>query len=369
VGPRSQLRRLAAIAVVTLALGGAGLAAFRADSGQDAPDAAAARVIAAAKTHLGDKYVWGATGPDTWDCSGLTSTLWREVGGVPSIPRVSQGQAAWAIPVAAEDALPGDLVFFDAPVTHVALYLGAGRVIDASSARGGVVTRDVWSGGEVSYGRVPRPTAPPVRVVRASRPVAMAQRAPRIRVKEDGKLNAVPGLGSRSRHPARPAAARFAALARRAVGAGYSARGKGPAYDAGGLVAATWRRAGGSALPATPAALELRTTRVRVRDVVEGDLVFYGSPAVHVGIYVGGGRMVDASRVLHQVVLRAVFASDTVRFGRILPVAKRAVRTAPARRKAQGAKLGRKQRVRQPAVKPAHPTRKRSARRRTSPTG
>jgi peptidoglycan DL-endopeptidase CwlO len=50
-----------------------------------------------------------------------------------------------------------------------------------------------------------------------------------------------------------------------------------------------------------------------------GDLVFYGKPAVHVGVYVGGGRMVDASRLLGRVVRRQVFASETVRFGRLLP--------------------------------------------------
>jgi cell wall-associated NlpC family hydrolase len=306
---------------------------------------------------------------------------------VPSIPRVSQGQAAWAIPIAGDDALPGDLVFFDNPVSHVALYLGHGRVIDASSAHGSVLIRDVWTSGDVSYGRVPRPTAPAVRVVRASRPVGLATqpRAP-IRVKEDGRLNAVPPLGYVGRHQARPVAARFAALARRAIGAKYSARGRGPAYDAGGLVAATWRQAGGKALPATPAALELRTTRVRVRDVLPGDLVFYGSPAVHVGIYIGGGRMVDASRVLYRVVSRPVFRSDTVRFARIAPAARRVV-AKPAKkslkkskksvkksvqkivkksagkatppRKTTGAKRGPKQPARPPVVKSAHPPRKR----------
>lgn len=346
-------RRLAAVAAMALAVGSAGLAALTTDPGQDAPDGASRRVIAAAKTHLGEAYAWGGTGPDTWDCSGLTSTLWREVGGVSSIPRVSQAQAAWAIPVAAEDARPGDLVFFDQPVSHVSLYLGHGRVIDASSARGQVVIREVWTTAEVSYGRVPRPTAPPVRVVRASRGVTVGQSVGPALVKADGKFNAVPPLGFVSRQPPRPVAVRFAALARRAVGSRYSARGRGPAYDAGGLVALSWRRAGGGTLPTTVASLERRTKRVRVRDVAPGDLVFYGSPAVHVGVYVGGGRMVDASRVLYRVVLRPVFRSDTVRFARIVPAVKRAAAAPPPRRKAPGAKPVQKRPARHPVPKPA----------------
>lgn len=334
----SIARRLTALAVTAAALGASGLAAFSANSGERAPDDAAARVIAAAKEQLGDPYEWGGAGPDSWDCSGLTSTLWREVGGVDSIPRVSYAQAAWAIPVTAADALPGDLVFFDDPVSHVSLYLGDGRIIDGSSSRGGVVIRALWPAETLSYGRVPRPTMPPVRVVRGSRgalrapPVKAAGKSRRpALVKEDGRLNAVPPLGAVSRRPLRPSAARLRAFALTSVGAPYAARGRGPSYDAGGLVSATWRRAGGGVLPTTAAALELRTTRVRVRDVLAGDFVFYGSPAVHVGIYIGAGRMVDASRALGKVVLRPVFQSDTVRFARLTPARRRTLaRRAPA---------------------------------------
>lgn len=330
----SIARRLAALAVTAAALAASGLAAFSADSGPQAPDDASARVIAAAKEQLGDPYEWGAAGPDRWDCSGLTSTLWREVGGVHSIPRVSYAQAAWAIPVAAADALPGDLVFFDNPVSHVSLYLGEGKVIDGSSSRGEVVIRAVWPAEMVSYGRVPRPTMTPVRVVRGSRgalrapPVKVAGTRRPAAVTEDGRLNAVPPLGAVSRRPLRPPVARLRAFALASVGAPYAARGRGPSYDAGGLVSATWRRAGGGILPTTAAALEMRTTRVRVRDVVPGDFVFYGSPAMHVGIYIGAGRMVDASRALGKVVQRPVFRSDTVRFARLTP----ARRTPLARR-------------------------------------
>lgn len=362
---RSISRRLAALAVTAAALAASGLAAFPADSGLRAPDEAAARVIAAAKEQLGDPYEWGGSGPDSWDCSGLTSTLWREVGGVSGIPRVSHAQAAWAIPVAAADALPGDLVFFDNPVSHVSLYLGGGQVIDGSSSRGGVVIRPVWPAEMISYGRVPRPTMPAVRVVRGARgalraparvkrPAAAPRRSVPLLVAKDGRLNAVPPLGIRETRPLRPSAVRLTRLAVASVGSPYAVRGRGPSYDAGGLVSATWRRAGAGALPTTAAALELRTTRVRVRDAAPGDFVFYGSPAVHVGIYVGGGRMVDASRVLRKVVLRPVFRSDTVRFARLT--------AAPRRPAARVAGTRRTPTVRKPAVtRSVAPTKKKAA--------
>ncbi|MEO6712226.1 MAG: NlpC/P60 family protein [Mycobacteriales bacterium] len=364
---RAQRRRLAAVGAMIVAVAGVGSAAL-APTSADGPDGAARRVLAAAKRHLGDAYEWGGSGPKTWDCSGLTSTLWREVGGVDSIPRTSRDQAAWAIPLAKEDAVPGDLVFFDQPVTHVALYLGGGKMLDASSSHGEVIIREVWESGVVSYGRVPRPTAPAVRVVRASRGVQPGRIPSAPQIVEDGRLNAVPPLGFVSRHVPRPVAVRSVDLAKRLVGSKYAAGGKGPTYDAAGFVHGVWHRAGGGVLPPTAAALELRTRRVRVSDVIPGDLVFYGSPAVHVGVYVGDGMMVDASRVLRKVVLRRVFASDTVRFARIVS---KAVRATPAKkpatkpaakpamkppRKAPGATKARPRPARPPATKVRPPT-------------
>jgi len=95
---------------------------------------AASAAIAAAWTRQGLPYVWGATGPSTFDCSGLTQWAYRQAG--TAIPRTSRQQYA-ALPKVALDALqPGDLVFYatgDDPSTihHVALYLGGGRVLHA----------------------------------------------------------------------------------------------------------------------------------------------------------------------------------------------------------------------------------------------
>ncbi|GAA2909861.1 hypothetical protein GCM10020221_02270 [Streptomyces thioluteus] len=86
---------------------------------------------------LGKPYVWGAAGPASFDCSGLTSQAWAHAGS--AIPRTSQEQ--WrSLPKVPLDRLrPGDLVVYNRDATHVALYIGAGRVIQAP--RPGTVVR------------------------------------------------------------------------------------------------------------------------------------------------------------------------------------------------------------------------------------
>ncbi|MGI4896547.1 MAG: C40 family peptidase [Janthinobacterium lividum] len=90
--------------------------------------------IAAAGTRRGLDYVWGATGPTTFDCSGLTQWAYAQAG--VSIPRTSRQQFA-GLPKVSLDALqPGDLVFYasgsdPSSIHHVALYLGGGKVLHA----------------------------------------------------------------------------------------------------------------------------------------------------------------------------------------------------------------------------------------------
>ncbi len=93
---------------------------------------------------LGKRYVWGATGPSTYDCSGLMLRAYQAAG-VTTIPRVSQAQQIWATPVSALEAQPGDLVFFGTPAYHVGVYIGGGLMINAPYT-GTVVRIDkVWS--------------------------------------------------------------------------------------------------------------------------------------------------------------------------------------------------------------------------------
>lgn len=94
-----------------------------------APDTAAGIAVAAALTRRGLPYVWGATGPDSFDCSGLMLWAWAQAG--VSIPRTSSEQST--LPEVPLDQLqPGDLVTFYSPVSHVGMYIGNGLVLHAS---------------------------------------------------------------------------------------------------------------------------------------------------------------------------------------------------------------------------------------------
>lgn len=90
----------------------------------------ASRALAAAETKLGHPYVWGATGPNSFDCSGLVVWAYHQVG--VTLPRTSAAQSSAGIPVPRADLQPGDLVFFYNPVTHVGIYLGNDLMLDAS---------------------------------------------------------------------------------------------------------------------------------------------------------------------------------------------------------------------------------------------
>jgi len=96
-----------------------------------------------AKSLLGIKYVWGATGPSTYDCSGFTQKVYRDAG--INIPRVSRDQAQVGQYVSFNALRRGDMVFFDThkrrsgKVSHVGIYLGNNNFIHASSAAKKVV--------------------------------------------------------------------------------------------------------------------------------------------------------------------------------------------------------------------------------------
>ncbi|HEV7653580.1 MAG TPA: C40 family peptidase [Mycobacteriales bacterium] len=89
----------------------------------------AATAIAVARSKLGSPYVWAASGPSTFDCSGLTMYAWAAAG--VSLPHSSQLQFSTGRQVSASSLQPGDLVFYGSPIHHVALYVGGGQVIHA----------------------------------------------------------------------------------------------------------------------------------------------------------------------------------------------------------------------------------------------
>ncbi|MFG1669488.1 NlpC/P60 family protein [Streptomyces sp. Y7] len=95
----------------------------------DKPSSQGARAIRYAKRQLGKPYKWGAEGPKSYDCSGLTSKAWADAG--TRIPRTSQEQWARLDRVPLTELRPGDLVIYFPDATHVALYLGKGKVVQA----------------------------------------------------------------------------------------------------------------------------------------------------------------------------------------------------------------------------------------------
>ncbi len=102
------------------------------------------KVAKYAKAKLGHKYVWGATGPQNFDCSGFTKEVFQETTGI-KIPRVSRDQAKVGEYIKYKDLKEGDMVFFDThkhylgKVNHVGIYLKDGKFIHASSAKKRVI--------------------------------------------------------------------------------------------------------------------------------------------------------------------------------------------------------------------------------------
>jgi cell wall-associated NlpC family hydrolase len=92
----------------------------------------AATAVAAAKSKLGSPYVWAASGPSSFDCSGLTMWAWAQAG--VSLPHSSSMQYSSGSKVSVSSLQPGDLVFYGSPIHHVALYVGGGQVIHAPQA-------------------------------------------------------------------------------------------------------------------------------------------------------------------------------------------------------------------------------------------
>lgn len=88
----------------------------------------AAMAVAYVKAKIGKPYVYGATGPNTFDCSGLTQAAWRAAG--VKIPRTSQAQLAGLTRVSPSSVRPGDIVVYKGG-GHVGLYVGGGQIVEA----------------------------------------------------------------------------------------------------------------------------------------------------------------------------------------------------------------------------------------------
>ncbi len=114
---------------VTTAVAGRSLDAPSVDELPVAPGSSAAVAIAAALAQVGDRYVAGGTGPNAFDCSGLTSYAYSSAG--VSLPHSSRAQSTLGRQVSRSELQPGDLVFYYSPISHVALYIGNGMIVHA----------------------------------------------------------------------------------------------------------------------------------------------------------------------------------------------------------------------------------------------
>lgn len=121
----------------------------QADSSDDKGRDRAEKAVAAALSRLGMPYVYGSGGPSTFDCSGLTSWAWKQAG--VTIPRTSSGQAGLkSVPL--DELQPGDLVTYYSPVHHVAMYIGNGQIVHASTEGKPVFVTSLYRGGPYPTG-------------------------------------------------------------------------------------------------------------------------------------------------------------------------------------------------------------------------
>ena len=91
----------------------------------------AAAAVEFAMAQVGDAYVYGAAGPNSWDCSGLTMGAYGAAG--VSLPHSSSAQAGMGSAVSTSAMSPGDLVFYYSPISHVGIYIGNGQLVHAAN--------------------------------------------------------------------------------------------------------------------------------------------------------------------------------------------------------------------------------------------
>ncbi|MGN9812711.1 NlpC/P60 family protein [Micromonospora sp. BQ11] len=127
--------------------------ASRSDSARDAPSVAGSAGVAVRYAYgaLGKPYVWGADGPNGYDCSGLTSAAWRAAG--KSLPHNTRMQWGVVAHISRSELRPGDLVFYS-NLGHMAIYVGSGQVIHAPTFGRNVEKRSIDLMTPYGYGRV-----------------------------------------------------------------------------------------------------------------------------------------------------------------------------------------------------------------------
>ncbi|MGW1164520.1 C40 family peptidase [Streptomyces sp. NPDC002550] len=115
----------------------------------------AAKAIAFARAQIGKPCVWGATGPDSYDCSSLTQAAWKAAG--VQLPRAAYQQALAGAPVTLAGIEPGDLVLFFDDDRHVGLHVGGGMMVHAPGPGASIREESVYGAGESAIHRIVRP--------------------------------------------------------------------------------------------------------------------------------------------------------------------------------------------------------------------
>ena len=120
-------------------------------------------VLNLAAKQIGKPYVWGAEGPSSFDCSGLTYYVYKNAAGI-TLPRTSSEQSKYGTTVSKSNLKAGDLLFFDTSgsnngvVSHVGIYVGGGEMIHASSSSNKIVQVTIessyWNNAYVTAKRV-----------------------------------------------------------------------------------------------------------------------------------------------------------------------------------------------------------------------
>jgi len=137
--------------------------AYAAAYGYVDPASIPARAVALARSRIGAPYVWGAAGPDAFDCSGLVFWVYSQLG--VQVPRTAQPQFEWALPIEPSQLQPGDLVFWQGTyptsdqVSHVGMYTGNGMVVMATDTgdfvREVALSNPYWTAHFAAAGRPP----------------------------------------------------------------------------------------------------------------------------------------------------------------------------------------------------------------------
>jgi hypothetical protein len=177
---------------------------------------AALRAVQFALGQIGKPYVWGAEGPDTYDCSGLVQAAYASAG--VSVPRVARAQYRATTPVPVGAIIPGDLLFFGPDpadiesIHHVGIYLGDGLMVHAPTAGDVVRVAPVWwaefFGAARVVGAVPGDGAavpftipPPIPVFRTVSGTSPVSRPPAARPVSGVPVSRDPSTGGPAGHP------------------------------------------------------------------------------------------------------------------------------------------------------------------------